>query len=54
MLTIEINAFKSTVSFDPKVNLEEGIIVPILQLKRVCFRGETESHRKQILEPCLT
>lgn len=40
MLTIEINAFKSIVSFDPKVNLEEDIFVPILQEKGLCFRGE--------------
>lgn len=51
MLIVEIGAFKNTVSFDPIVDLEEVIIVSILELKELWFKGEIRSHRKQISEP---
>lgn len=48
MLTVEIGTFKNIVSFDHIIDLEEIIIVPIVLLKRLWFRGEIRSHRKQI------
>ena len=48
MLTIETCAFKNTVSFDPTLELEEVIIVPILQLKKLWFRDEIRTHEKNI------
>lgn len=33
------------------VNLEEVITIPILPLKKLRFRGEIRSHRKQVSEP---
>lgn len=51
MLIVEIGAFKNTVSFDPTVDLEEVIIVSILELKELWFKGKIQSHRKQISEP---
>lgn len=50
MLIVEIGAFKNTVSFDPIVDLEE-VIVSILELKELWFKGKIQSHRKQISEP---
>ena len=47
-LIIETDAFKNIVSFNPTVELEEVIIVPILQPKKLWFGGEIRPHKKQI------
>ena len=49
-LIIETDAFKNIVSFNPTVELEEVIIVPILQPKKLWFGGKIRPDTKQISE----